>query len=123
MTTPTAALDLGYARLAVGAWGLVHAALAAVLVPFALLGTTSAIDPGIDSWKDLRVLSPAVQWAVLGAWLPVLITPVVGFAVVRRLARPLRWWWVTPAIGVLATLVLHFLPYLFFTAPTPAIGG
>ena len=123
MTTPTDPLDLDHARLAIGAWALVHAALAVVLVPFVLLDAASSIAPAVDGWKDLRVLSPAVQWAIAGAWLPVLVTPVVAFAVVRRLARPLRRWWVVPAIGVGATLVAHFVPYLFFTAPQPAVGG
>lgn len=98
-----------------------HVALAGLLVPFALLSFATAIYPGIDEWTDMSVLAPAVQLAVLGAWLPPLITPFLSFRFVRRSAENLERFWVIPVIGMVASVVLHLLPYLFFDAPTAQV--
>ncbi|KQQ08276.1 hypothetical protein [Rathayibacter sp. Leaf296] len=118
-----AALDLDRARFGVGVLAVVHFAVAVALVPFALLEFALATYPTVDEWTDLSVLAPAVQWVLLGTWLPVLVTPVLAFAMVRRSSDPWRRFWIAPAVGIAATIALHVLPYLFFPAPQPAVGG
>ncbi|PPH85153.1 hypothetical protein [Rathayibacter sp. AY1D3] len=123
MTSPAFAINLDRARFRIGVLAVVHFALAVALVPFTLLHYGNLMHPAFDEAQDLRDFGPAVQWATLGAWVPALVTPVVAFITVRRLAHPRQRYWIVPVIGIAASVTLHFLPYLFFETPQLPTGG